>query len=79
MGVFFSGGKGLKTLAENLNRVAGKGGTSAHDKRMKLAEDDIKVWCQKLQAPLAVQTLARTLMDDLLRNHLQVPAAPKPP
>ena len=67
LGTFLVGGKGLKTLAQNLNR-AKAGSSTTHDKRMRMAETEIRQWCTQINAPDAVMKNAFTLMTDMLRQ-----------
>ena len=71
LGTYLVGGKGLKTLAQNLNRAKASA-NSAHDKRMRHASDEIRRWCTQINAPEMVLKSSFTLMSDILRHTPQL-------
>lgn len=71
VGTYLSGGKGMKMLAQTMNR-AKAGGSSGHDARMKQAEGELRRWCELCNAPDIVLKGSLTIMAEILRNCPQV-------
>jgi len=67
VGTYLSGGKGMKMLAQTMNR-AKAGGSSGHDARMKQAEGELRRWCELCNAPDIVLKGSLTIMAEILRN-----------